>query len=417
MKHQPQASPMERYVGMDVHKHYVMVGGMNRQREWILRPRKVRVSQFRTWAAHNLKATDAVVIESTSNAWTIYDIVAPLVGSTVVADPRQVFEIAKAKVKTDQRDIKRLLRLLIADMVPEVWVPPQPVRELRSLISYRWRLNKQITMTKNRLHSVLHQYNLPAPEGGLFRDKNQAWWQEQVFSPMVAIQVEHDLQLLQQLEAHRIAINQELSRLSNTAPWDAQMVYLMQISGFGVVLGMIVVSASGDITRFSHPKKLVGYAGLGAGVHDSGEKHNGKGITKQGRKEFRWAMVEVAWRAVGAYPYWKAQFETLQQRMHPNQAIVVIARKLLVTVWHVLTKQEAYQHATEEDLAYKMLIWSWHMDEKALDGLTRQQFAKYGLLRLGVGQDLTRIVRSNLPRRIAPAEEVLQLKPELRPPD
>jgi hypothetical protein len=187
---------------------------------------------------------------------------------------------------------------------------------------------------------------------------------------------------------------------------------------------MIVVSAIGDISRFPHPKKLVGYAGLGAGVHDSGEKYSGKGITKQGRKEFRWAMVEVAWRAVGAYPYWKAQFETLKQRRHPNQAIVVIARKLLVTVWQVLTKQEAYQHATDEDIAYKMLIWSWNMDEKGLDGLTRQawprrglsRLLKYGLLRLGVGQDLTRIVRSNLPRRLAPSEEVLQLKPELKPP-
>jgi hypothetical protein len=90
---------------------------------------------------------------------------------------------------------------------------------------------------------------------------------------------------------------------------------------------------------------------------------------------------------------------------------------LLVTVWHVLTKQEAYQHATEEDIAYIMLIWSWNMDQQALAGLTRQQFAKYGLLRLGVGQEITRIVRSNLPRRIAPADEVLKLKPELRPPD
>jgi len=416
MNYQTDASPIQRYVGMDVHKHYVMVGGMNRQKEWVLRPRKVRVSGFRSWAERNLKSTDAVVIESTSNAWTIYDIVVPLVSYTVVADPRQVSEIAKAKVKTDKRDIKRLLRLLIADMVPEVWVPPQHVRELRSLISYRWRLNKQITMTKNRLHSVLHQYNLTAPEGGLFRDKNQGWWDEQVFSPMVAIQVEHDLKLLKQLEEHRIAINQELARLSNTEPWDSQMVYLMQIPGFGVILGMIVVSAIGDISRFSHSKKLVGYAGLGAGVHDSGEKHSGKGITKQGRKEFRWAMVEVAWRAVGAYPYWKTQFKTLKKRMHPNQAIVVIARKLLVTVWHILTKQEAYRHASDEDTAYKMLIWSWNMDERALDGLTRQQFAKYGLLRLGVGEHLTRIVRSNLPRRLAPSEEVLALKPELRPP-
>ena len=64
-----------------------------------------------------------------------------------------------------------------------------------------------------------------------------------------------------------------------------------------------------------------------------------------------------------------------------------------------------------------MLIWSQRMDEKALNGLTRQQFAKYGLLRLGVGHNLTRIERKGVPRRIAPTDEVLSLRPDLKPPD
>jgi len=55
------------------------------------------------------------------------------------------------------------------------------------------------------------------------------------------------------------------------------------------------------------------------------------------------------------------------------------------------------------------------MDENALDGMTRQQFAKYGLLRLGVGQDITRIVRNGVPKRVVPTEEVLALKPDLTP--
>ena len=57
------------------------------------------------------------------------------------------------------------------------------------------------------------------------------------------------------------------------------------------------------------------------------------------------------------------------------------------------------------------------MDEKAREGMTPQQFAKYGLLRLGTGQDLERIVKGGAPRRIAPTEEILALKPELRPRD
>ena len=54
---------------------------------------------------------------------------------------------------------------------------------------------------------------------------------------------------------------------------------------------MTVLSAIGAISRFEHAKNLVGYAGLGAGVHDSGLKHQGKGITKAGRKELRWATL------------------------------------------------------------------------------------------------------------------------------
>ena len=63
-----------------------------------------------------------------------------------------------------------------------------------------------------------------------------------------------------------------------------------------------------------------------------------------------------------------------------------------------------------------MLIWSQRMDEKALKGMTRQQFAKYGLLRLGVGENITRIERNGVPRRVAPAEEVYALRPELKLP-
>jgi len=147
MNTKPETIPIERFIAIDSHKHYVMVGGMNRQRQWILRPRKVQMPRFRDWAAQNLKPGDAVVLETTSNVWDIHDIVAPLVSQTLVANAYKVRQIAEARVKTDKEDVRRLITLLIADIVPEVWVPPMPVRELRSLISFRWRLGKQITMS------------------------------------------------------------------------------------------------------------------------------------------------------------------------------------------------------------------------------------------------------------------------------
>jgi transposase len=417
MKQISNARPILRYVALDIHREYVMAGGMNAAQEWVLRPRRVEMVRFRAWAEANLREGDAVVLEATTNVWDIYDIVAPLVSRTVVAHAAAVRQIAEARVKTDKQDIERLLRLLIADIVPEVWVPPVPVRELRGLISYRWRLVKMSTMIQNRLHSLLHRHNIQAPEGGLDTEKNQAWWEQQEFCPIEALQVKQELATLAQIEQHKEEIEQELGRLSLTEPWASQSAYLMQLSGVGLVITMTVLAAIGDISRFESPKKLVGYAGLGAGVHDSGKEHRDKKITKSGRKELRWAMVEAAWRAVRSNPYWKKQFEVLKRRKHPNQAIVMIARKLLVTVWYVLSRQEAFRHASEEDLAYKMLIWSWSMNEEARQGMTPQQFAKYGLLRLGIGRDLTRIVKGGYPRRLAPAEEVLAIRPELRPPE
>ncbi len=417
MKSDPESIPLQRFIGIDIHKYYLMIGGMNQQQKWSLRPRKVQMSRFPDWAAKNLKPGDAVVIEATSNVWDIYDIVAPLVSKTLVANAHKVRQIAEARVKTDTEDIKRLLTLLFGNIVPEVWVPPMHVRELRSLISFRWRLSKQITMSKNRLHSVIQRFNLSPPPGKILADKNQTWWQQQDFSDLTAFQVERDLQIVEFLENQKASIDQKLAVMSNSKPWADDIVFLMQIPGFGIIFSMIVLSAIGNISRFERAKKLVGYAGLGAGVHDSGEKHRDKSITKAGRKELRWAMVEVAWGAVRSDPYWKAQHKRLSKTKHPNKAIVAIARRLLVAVWHILSNREPYRHFDEEVIAYKMLTWSQRMDDDALNGMSRQQFAKYGLLRIGIGQDITRIHHNGKPRRIAPSEEVFLLKPELKPPE
>jgi len=91
--------------------------------------------------------------------------------------------------------------------------------------------------------------------------------------------------------------------------------------------GLVVLSAVGDISRFPSAKKLVGYAGLGARIHASGLSFRTGGITKQGRKELRAALVEAAWITVRFDPAWREQFERLAQRIGRRKAIVAIARK------------------------------------------------------------------------------------------
>ncbi|HLE92542.1 MAG TPA: IS110 family transposase [Anaerolineales bacterium] len=402
----------QRYMALDIHREYILVGAQNAEQDWVLTPRRVSVEKFAEWAKKNIRAGDIVVLETTTNVWTIYDVVAPLASRVLVANAAEVGEIANARVKTDKEDVKRLLKLLIGGIVPEVWVPPLHVRELRAFTSYRGRLVKTGVMIRNRLQSLLHKHNLMLSEAGLL---DQAWWEAQKnISPLEKMQIRQELVLLQEVEKLKVAVDEELQRQSTSSTWAKQALQIMQLPGVGYIVAMTVLAAIGDISRFENAKQLVGYAGIGAGVHDSGKTHKEKKITKKGRRELRWAMVEAAWRAVRMSPFWKEEFEKHLKRMRkPNQAIVVIARKLLVALWHVLSKEETDIHASEEDLAYKMLLLSWSLSEDVRLGLTYKQFAKYALMKLGVENDITRFVRRNVPRRLAPREEVLARMTEL----
>jgi transposase len=164
---------IERFIPIDAHKHYIVVGGLNAQMEIVLPLRRIEVSRFSEWAQKHLQPSDAVVIEATTNTWTLYDIIAPLVGKAVVANAYQVKLIAAARVKTDKSAVWSLARLLVANLIPEVWVPPVHVRELRALISHRRRLIQIRTRARNRLHSLTHRHNLPSPKGSLFAPKRK----------------------------------------------------------------------------------------------------------------------------------------------------------------------------------------------------------------------------------------------------
>jgi transposase len=167
----PPLQVWTRYIAIDIHKHYLMIGGIDAHKRIVLPPRRLELSRWPQWAQANLLPTDAVVIEATTNAWAIYDLLSTLVGRAVVVHPAKVKLIADARVKTDKVDVLTLAQLLRADMLPEVWVPPPHFRDLRALLSHRRRLVSLQTTAKNRLQSVLHRLNLRPPNGELFAQK------------------------------------------------------------------------------------------------------------------------------------------------------------------------------------------------------------------------------------------------------
>ena len=115
-------------------------------------------------------------------------------------------------------------------------------------------------------------------------------------------------------------------------------------------------------------------------------------ITKAGRRDLRVAMVEAAHVVANSHPHWKAELARLQPRLGYNKAIVAIARKLLITVWHVLARKVADRFAESEKVSEKMLRFAYEVGKENRPGRqTAAQFARERLDALGMGQELTSI--------------------------
>jgi transposase len=268
--------------------------------------------------------------------------------------------------------------------LPTVWVPPQPVRELRALTSHRAQLISEKSALKNRLHNLLHRHNLPQPSGSAFKAANEGWWQALPLSAVERLQVRHSWLSIHHLDALIQETEAQIAQLSVTAPWNDRMPFLLQLPGVGLYTGMTILAAIGQIERFASPQQLVGYAGLGARVRASADVQRTGKISKQGRGELRTALVACAWSAVHWSPYWRSLFQSLSHRLGKPKAITAIARKLLVVIWHVLTKRELDRHANPAAIARSFMTWSSQHHLARSLATHRLDFVKQRLAALGI---------------------------------
>ena len=402
----------KRFFGLDVHKTYIMAAAVDADKNVVFKPRRVSFARFEEWITRTLTPHDEVVLEATTNAWFVHDLLEPGVAKVLVAHPYHVKLIAAAAVKTDKRDALSLAKLLSANMIPPVWVPPQHVRDLRAIIAHRERLVSQRTAAKNRMHSALHRHNLTPPQGDPFSADNQAWWDDLSLPASEKLRLKQDMSIINYLSPLITETEDELKRLSTDPHWAPLLPFLLQITGVGLVSAMTILSAIGDISRFPSAKKLVGYAGLGGRVHSSGGKHRTGSITKQGRTELRAASVEISWTAVKFNPYWKEQFDRLKARIGDKKAIVAIARKILVAIWHILTHRQTDIHATEDKVAYKLLLYAWQLGtQHRPNPYSAPQLTRFLLNQLDLGHDLDAIAPGGVKRLIPPARDLAALPP------
>lgn len=235
MSVEANARPSRRYVALDIHKHYCVVAAVNRDGEVTLEPARVEHEDLERWLQKHLFKDDHVVIESTRNAWHVFDLLEPLAEQVLVANPNKVKQIACARVKTDIRDTLILARLLAANLVPTVWVPPLHVRQMRQLLSQRRQMVETHTQLINRMHRTAHRHHLNHPKGKRFLPKNTAWQKDECLSQIEQFQLALEMENRVCMEQQIGRITEKISRMSHQKPWAESMTYLMQLPGFGVI--------------------------------------------------------------------------------------------------------------------------------------------------------------------------------------
>ncbi|MBE0585970.1 MAG: transposase, partial [Desulfofustis sp.] len=152
------ATISNRFIALDIHKHYFVAVGVDPQLDQILGPQRVKIVNLQKWCQQQISSSDAVVIEMTTNAWEVYDQLVCYAGAVTVVHPPHVAAVTKSRVKTDRKAAHTLARLHAAGLLEGIWIPPKSIRELRTLIACRSKMVRLATQAKNRLHSVLHRY-------------------------------------------------------------------------------------------------------------------------------------------------------------------------------------------------------------------------------------------------------------------
>lgn len=350
------------YIGLDVHKKFIQAAVVSApskhpQKSFTIPTNRDSILAF----AASLSKSDRVALESTTNAFSVANLLRAggNGAQVVVSNPMQAKVIAMSKVKTDKVDALALANMLAADYLPTIWEPDHATNELRKITSYYQAIISQKTAVKNRIHSILHR-NLIEYSGfsDLFGKKGRKFLFSAPLPEDDLIQVNEELDLLDYLDKKIVSIKE---RLAKKAVADDVIRRLMTITGIDLYTAASLKAAIGnDISRFSSPKKLVGYFGLASSVYQSAEsRHTGR-ITKRGNSQARWVLVQAA-QVIVKYPSpLRAFFLRLRARRGRNKAIVAVAAKLTRIIWQMLTKGEDYFYApplrTKEKLARLRII-------------------------------------------------------------
>jgi transposase len=343
---------MIRYVGLDLHKHLIVGHVIDAAGEVLdtFRYDSVTPVSLEYIGRKRLTPEDRVVMEATTNCWAVVRALEPYVAQVVVSNPMITKAIAKAKIKTDKVDARVLSHLLRLNYLPAVWQPDRVTSTLREWTNRRGRIVSQCTALVNRIRGTLAQRLLDCPHQ-IRTARGREWIAAQEVDDETRWLLESDLRLLEGLKAEKDALEGHLAKRGYADP---RVKLLMTLPGISQHSALALLAAIGEIARFPSADSLASYLGLVPSTRQSAEHCYHGPITKQGRCQTRWMLIQAA-QTVGKHPgplgYF---FRRLKKRKPHNVAVVAVAHKLVLLAWHLLTKGEPYRYALPQTTSIKL---------------------------------------------------------------
>jgi transposase len=238
----------------------------------------------------------------------------------------------KKRAKTDRPDARHLRELLLIGRLPESWIAPSHIQELRTLVRLRKSLVEERTAWQQRIHAQLFHNGYPQERNLLAKDR-RAHLERLELPPSARKMVDHALSMIDHINEELAPIEEELrSYARRQAGWRA----LMGHYGIGELTSVAILSELGDSRRFSSSRKAVRYAGLDVTVSESDDKRAPGKISRQGAPVLRWAAFEAAQVARRKGSPDHEYYVEAKERLGSNRACLAIARKLIRRAHHTL---------------------------------------------------------------------------------
>jgi len=334
---------MSKILALDLGKFKTETGGLDTDTGEI---RFQRIASNRHYMSRLLKKEqpDVVVFEACTMAGWVFDLCQELgIPAKVANTSGEAWKFKNLKRKTDRDDAERLARLESMGELPTVYVPAVAVRERRSLIEYRESLIEHRVKLKNQIRSLYLAQGLELPRG------HAAWTVEglkklqEMAQPLLECtatelwrgQLHAILQELRELYQRIDTVEKRLDALGEADPATR---LLQSADGIGSRTAEVVAVYLENPRRFKNGRAVSAYSGLVPRQYQSGELDRRGRITRRGPRLLRKMLVEAAWCML-RYNEWARQVVARisgGQRARKKQAVVALARKLLVRLWAML---------------------------------------------------------------------------------